>query len=70
MNTPRGTHKTKFLMARQAQCIVGIFLLAQCILGSGGYFPTIALEFKRSIDRKRIILTLIPLLISCLLKHR
>ena len=24
MKTPRGTRKTKFLMARQAQCIVGI----------------------------------------------
>ena len=33
MNTRR-----VLLMARQAKCIMGIFLLVQCIVGNGGYF--------------------------------
>ena len=48
-------------MARQAQ-LMHCGLLAQCIMGSGGYFPTSPLEFQRSIDRKWITLALIPLI--------
>ena len=38
-------------MARQAQ-LMHCGLLAQCIMGSGGYFPSSPLEFQRSIHRK------------------